>query len=100
MAHFVLIYDLAPDYLERRAAFREQHLELAWRATESGGLLLGGALTDPADTALLLFEGKSAAAAEAFAQSDPYVVEGLVTSWRVRAWATVVGDRASAPVLR
>ena len=32
MAHFLLTYDLAPDYLERRAALRDAHLALAWAA--------------------------------------------------------------------
>jgi uncharacterized protein YciI len=34
---------------------------------------------------------RSAAAASAFAEADPYVVNGLVTSWRVRQWTVVVG---------
>ncbi len=29
--------------------------------------------------------------AEEFAAADPYVRDGLVTSWRVRAWTVVVG---------
>ncbi|HYH65379.1 MAG TPA: YciI family protein, partial [Urbifossiella sp.] len=57
-----------------------------------GELVLGGALADPTDGAVLLFRGDSPAAAEAFARADPYVRNGLVTAWRVRAWATVVGD--------
>lgn len=28
--HYLLFYDYAPDYLERRAQFREEHLALAW----------------------------------------------------------------------
>jgi uncharacterized protein YciI len=44
------------------------------------------------DGAVLLFRGESPAAAEAFAAAAPYVVHGLVTGWRVRAWATVVGE--------
>lgn len=98
MAHFVLLYTLAPDYLERRAALREQHLALAWDATESQGLVLGGALGDPVDTAMLLFEGEDGSQAEAFARRDPYVREGLVTAWRVRPWTTVVGEGAATPV--
>ena len=52
------------------------------------------ALADPVDGAVLLFCGDSPAAAEAFAQADPYVRNGLVTKWRVRTWTTVVGDDA------
>jgi uncharacterized protein len=96
--HFLLLYDLAPDYLQRRADFRDEHLALAWKAVERGELILGGALTDPADGAVLLFHGDSPEAAEAFARADPYVRSGLVTGWRVRAWTTVVGPDAATPV--
>ncbi|MBA2919328.1 hypothetical protein GON01_09715 [Sphingomonas sp. MAH-20] len=96
MAHFILTYDLAPDYLERRGQFRGEHLALAWEAADQGALLLGGAVGDPPESALLLFSDK--AAAEAFAKSDPYVAQGLVQEWRVRPWTTVVGKHAATPV--
>ena len=31
---------------------------------------------------------------EAFAKGDPYVQNGLVKSWKVREWTTVVGPDA------
>jgi uncharacterized protein len=96
--HYLLIYDLAPDYLERRALLRDEHLALAWQAHERGELSLAGALADPVDRAVLLFRGDSPAAAEAFAAADPYVRHGLVQSWQVRPWTTVVGDTAALPV--
>lgn len=96
MPHFLLRYDLAPDYLARRPAFRDGHLALAWAAVERGGLLLGGAVGDPVESALLLFT--SAGSAHAFAQADPYVAQGLVTRWSVMPWATVVGAEAANPV--
>jgi len=98
MQHFLLVYTLAPDYLERRAAFRNEHLTLAWQACERGELELGGALGDPVDTALLLFRGETPEAAERFARADPYVLHGVVTSWRVRPWTTVFGPAATSPV--
>ena len=33
--------------------------------------------------------------AEDFAKADPYVLNGLIKSWRVREWTTVVGDNPS-----
>jgi uncharacterized protein len=92
--HYLLLYDVVPDYVERRAAYRAAHLALARAAHARGELVLGGALADPPDGAVLLFRGDSPAAAEAFAAADPYVTNGLVTRWRVRVWATVVGDGA------
>jgi uncharacterized protein YciI len=93
--HYLLIYELAPDYLERRGAFRNEHLKLAWQAE---GIVAGGALNDPVDRAVLLFEGDSPAAAERFANGDPYVKNGLVRRWEVRPWTTVVGKLAASPV--
>lgn len=98
MNHYLLTYHLAPDYLERRPAFREEHLALAWSAVEGGDLVLGGAVEDPVDTALLLFAGEGPEAAEAFAKNDPYVTNGLVERWTVRRWNTVVGGGAANPV--
>ena len=104
MKHFLLTYTLAPDYLERRPEFRAQHLALAQAAVARGELLLGGAVTglagEPPEEAQLLFAGEDASAAEAFARADPYVTSGIVTSWRVREWVTVVGAGAAQPVAR
>lgn len=95
--HQLLFYDVVPDYVERRAAFRSEHLALAQQAVDRGELVLGGALADPVDGAVLLFAGDSPAAAERFAAADPYVKNGIVTRWRVRPWNTVVHERP--PVL-
>lgn len=96
--HYLLTYDLAADYLERRGQFRDEHLDLAWQAQERGEIIVAGALADPADTAVLMFQGESPEVAERFARADPYVIHGLVTAWRVRQWNTVVGEHAFMPV--
>ena len=96
--HFLLFYDLADDYLERRGEFRDAHLKLAWEARERGEIVIAGALADPADCAVLMFQGDSPEVAVRFAKADPYVVHGLVSSFRVRQWNTVVGDAATTPV--
>jgi uncharacterized protein YciI len=62
-------------------------------AYRDGSLLLAGALK-PADGALLVFRTPDAHYVEQFARRDPYVVNGLVTSWKVREWAVVVGEEA------
>lgn len=95
--HYLLCYDLSSDYLERRGQYRDEHLQLAWQAQERGEIVLAGALPDPFDKAMLLFQGDSPEAAERFAKHDPYVIHGLVTAFTVRQWNTVVGDLAAAP---
>ena len=89
--HFLLIYEVVDDYVTRRMPFRQQHLALAEQATERGELVLGGALADPVDRAILLFRGPSREVAESFAMKDPYVHNGLVQTWSVREWTTVAG---------
>ena len=91
MTHLLLEYMLADDYLERRTSLREGHLALARAAHERGDLLLAGALAEPADRAVLVWATADRSVVTAFAEQDPYVREGLVTSWTVRPWTVVVG---------
>jgi uncharacterized protein YciI len=90
--YWLLLYDLVDDYLERRPPLRERHLVQVRNAFEKGELVLAGALANPVDTAVLVFRADSAETAQRFAQDDPYVSEGLVTSWQVRQWNVVTGD--------
>ena len=93
--HYILFYEVRSDYVEKRAQFRNLHLNLARAAHDRGELVLGGAMADPIDGAMLIFRGSSADAAEAFAKADPYVTNGLVTKWSIRKWNTVIGDGAT-----
>jgi uncharacterized protein len=99
MKHFLLIYTYAPDYMDKRAAVRPAHLELARASVARDELQLGGAVPqDDPPFGLLLFKGETAAVAEDFARADPYTTQGVVTSWRVREWITVVGEGALTKV--
>jgi hypothetical protein len=96
--HYLLFYEVGEDYIARRAEFRNAHLEMAWKASERGELLLAGALDNPADAALLLFKGDSPDVAEKFARADPYVTNGIVKRWYVRECKTVAGAGCANPV--
>jgi len=96
--HYLLFYEVGDDYVARRAQFRNEHLEKAWASSECGELVLGGALANPTDGAVLLFRGDSPEVAERFAQADPYVTNGIVRRWYVREWLTVAGEGAAQPV--
>jgi uncharacterized protein YciI len=91
MPYFALFYDVADDYVARRAPYREEHLRLAREAHRRGELVLAGALSDPADRALLIFRAPDCSVVEEFVRNDPYVLRGLVTRWEVRSWAVVIG---------
>jgi uncharacterized protein len=96
--HYLLFYVAGDDYVDKRAGLRGEHLAKAWKASERGELILGGALANPVDGAVLLFKGESARVAEEFARTDPYVTGGAVARWYVREWTTVVGDSAEKPL--
>ena len=96
--HFLLFYEFIPEYLQRRGEHRAEHLRMAWEAHERGELILGGALAEPADGAVVLFDCADERVVRAFAEADPYVRSGLVRRWWVRPWTTVVGEQAVAPL--
>ena len=89
---YLLLYDVVDDYVEGRAAFRDEHLKLASAAKDRGEIVLAGAFANPVDGAALVFKGDDRSVAEDFAKMDPYVREGLVTQWRVREWNVVIGN--------
>ena len=91
MPYFIMTYDLVEDYLNRRTQYRDQHLRLAREAHDRGELILAGALSDPADRAVLVFHVPERSIVEAFAKNDPYVINGLVKRWEVRPWTVVIG---------
>lgn len=93
MAYFALVYHVVDDYTARRGQFRDAHLRLAWAAHTRGELLLGGAFTEPADTALLVWRCADKSPIEAFVAADPYVVNGLVKRWEIRDWNVVIADQ-------
>ena len=94
---FVLQYDYVDDYMERRGALRPAHFEVATGFFERGELVLAGAYADPADGATLIFQAADRSVVEAFVAADPYVANGLVTSWRIREWTVVLGGDVEPP---
>ncbi|MGE0595186.1 MAG: YciI-like protein [Hyphomonadaceae bacterium] len=99
MKHFLLIYDYAPDFMEKRGPLRPAHLALANEYVARGELVLGGAAPGGQPPfGLLLFKAAAPETAEAFANADPYVSGGVVSAWRVCEWITVVGEGALTKV--
>lgn len=90
--HYILFYKVVENYVEKRAPYREEHLKLIGKAHDNGDLLMAGALAEPADGGVFIFTGESPQAAEDFAKTDPYVLNGLITSWEVRKWTVVIGN--------
>ena len=89
--YYILFYEVVENYVEKRAPFRQMHLEHATKAYARGELVMAGAYADPVDGAALVFKAQNPTVAEEFAKNDPYVVNGLVTRWRMREWTVVLG---------
>lgn len=96
--HFLLTYQYTDDYLAKRGQYRNDHLRHAWAAQQRGQLILGGAAGDPPDSAVILFDVQDTAVMDQFVQADPYYRNGLVRSYNIQPWTTVVGDLATSPI--
>ena len=97
MDYYLLLYTTVPDYLTLRQPHRAAHFEHLQAAIERGELLLAGAYAEPADGAALVFRAERAAV-ETFAETDPYVRNGLIEQWMVRPWTVVAGTLYTATV--
>jgi hypothetical protein len=95
--HYILFYDFVDNFTEKRAPFRKAHHDHIRSSYQRGELILAGALSEPVDGGVIVFNGSSGAAAEEFARNDPYVINGLIKSWRVRKWNTVIGEGSTPP---
>lgn len=89
--YWLVKYDVVDHYIERREAYRPQHLAVVREAHDAGFLVLGGALAEPPDGAYILFTSDDVAPVEKWVREDPYVINGLVTNWTIRNWTIGVG---------
>lgn len=83
----LLVYEYVEDMTERRAPYREAHLDLIRRFQADGKLVIAGGIGVPVHGGLLAF--REAPDAEAFAAEDPYKAAGLIAGSRVEPWAVV-----------
>jgi len=68
---YLLFYDVNGYYAERRGPFRSAHIAYARQAVAQRRTRAGLRLADPADGAVLLFRGASAAVAASFPPRTP-----------------------------
>ncbi|MDR0762675.1 MAG: YciI family protein [Campylobacteraceae bacterium] len=94
--HYLLIYEAVEDYMTRRGEFREEHLRLASQAENRGELILAGALGTQGSA--FLFLTKDTSLIEKFVKNDPYIKGGLIRSYKILPWTTVIGKDAQNPI--
>jgi uncharacterized protein len=83
---YLLLYDYVEDMPERRTPHREAHLAHIQAQRDAGNIVMAGAFDPPVGGALV-WRGVQRDAIEAFVAEDPYNRAGLITDWRVEAWA-------------
>lgn len=87
--YYLLLYDYVEDILERRAPYREEHLERIRAGRDAGEVAMAGPLGDPPRGAAIVFRGVDEEAVEQFARQDPYVRAGLVPAWHAARWSVL-----------
>ncbi|TDH69943.1 hypothetical protein CCR75_004030 [Bremia lactucae] len=88
--YYILRYEYVSDILDRRGPFRAEHLERAVIAKKDGHVIMGGALVNPLDAGVFIFNVTDKKIIEEFAKTDPYVQNHLVTSYSIREWTVVI----------
>ena len=94
----MLTYTYVSDILEKRGPFRDAHLQHANARVASGDMLCAGALANPVDGAVFVWNIQPSRKHEIdqFVNDDPYIQNGLVVSHFIREWKIVAGS-FSAP---
>eukprot|EP01120_Amphizonella_sp_Union-15-10_P008985 TRINITY_DN331_c0_g1_i1.p1 TRINITY_DN331_c0_g1~~TRINITY_DN331_c0_g1_i1.p1 ORF type:complete len:135 (-),score=21.09 TRINITY_DN331_c0_g1_i1:77-481(-) len=93
--YHIVFYDYVHDYLTKREPIRASHFKLAREWASKGNLLMGGAFNEPVDGAALVFKNTSASEIENdFVKKDPYVINGLVSGYKIRNWTVVLDTSA------
>jgi uncharacterized protein len=87
---FLLTYTYVPNMVELRQPHREAHLANLTTAHDHGFLLLAGAMVDPVDGAVLLFEAEDPGQVLSWAANDPYNRAGLIRGMTVRELSVAV----------
>ncbi len=88
--HYLLLYEYVEDILEKRAPYRDAHLALLRKLKDEGTVLMAGALGDPVTGAAIVFAPCDPAEVGEYVMLDPYVVNGLVTDWKILPWTVAV----------
>ncbi len=89
--YYMLLYDYIKDVATKRAPLRESHLAIVRQLHKDGVVVMAGAFNNPLDGAAIVFKCDTQDEVERFVKIDPYVINGLVTKWRIREWTVAIG---------
>ena len=90
---YVLLYESADDVASKAPAQFPAHKERLRAFHQQGELLMVGTFGDPQEQgSMAIFPSR--AAADAFVEGDPFVLNGVVRGWEIREWnEALVPDR-------
>jgi uncharacterized protein YciI len=83
----VSFYEMAPDALSKVRVHYPMHRARLNEFHARGVLLAAGPLGNPPEGAMGIFTTREAA--EEFIKGDPFIINGLVTKWRLVEWNVV-----------
>ena len=86
---WALRYELDEAAYAERMPFRPTHMALVEGLQEEGKIVIAGPLSDPPTHSLIAFDVEDQAEVEEFVAADPYVAEGIVTSYTIEPWSVV-----------
>lgn len=86
---FVIIGHDGPNGARLRPAVRPAHLENLKPLVDAGRVVVGGPFTDGSGS-LMVVDFENEAAAKAFAESDPYVTQGVFERVEIKPFRKVV----------
>lgn len=88
--HYILIYTYVADMATLREPHRSAHQQRIIAQRDTGHIAFAGGF-DPPSGGAIVFRGVPREHVEAFVASDPYVVNGLVTDFRIERWNLLRG---------
>lgn len=96
--HYLLRYQYVEGIDLLREPYRDEHLSRMWAEADAGRLFLAGGAGDPVSEGIIVWDVDDPQVIHDFVVGDPYMTAGLITSYDVVPWRTVVGELASAPL--
>lgn len=89
MAKYVMWGSYCEDVLEKRAPYRQDHLE-GLKAQKERGILLTLGPTQDLSKVFGIYEADSEAAVCELIESDPYWQHGIWTEYEVKEWVQAI----------
>ncbi len=90
MKYFAAIIKSVDGMVEKRAPYRQEHLERLQRLLAEGKLYAAGAWAENADGALIVFMAEDKEEVVKMIEEDAYFKAGLWPEYTVREWNLVV----------